>query len=153
MLVRTACQEDASLIGQLIYDTVRSINIRDYSQAQVEAWAPDAIIFSTYAESFAYVVEEEGQILGFANITAEGYLNRFYIHHQFQGKGIGKLLLRAIEERTQSLHLEKMTTEASITARPFFISQGWVVVEQQTVDLRGLSFINFKMKKVLQEAQ
>ncbi len=42
-----------------------------------------------------------------------------------------------------------MTTEASITAKPFFLAKGWQIDEQQTVILREVSFINYKMHKCL----
>ncbi len=150
MRIRAACPDDADQIGQLIFDTVRSININDYSQEQVEAWAPDSQIFRTYPESFAYVAEIDGKIVGFANITPEGYLNRFYTHKDYQGQGMGSLLLTQIEEKAKLLQLPVIRTEASITAKPFFLSKGWIVKEQQTVFLRGLSFINFKMEKLVQ---
>jgi putative acetyltransferase len=42
-----------------------------------------------------------------------------------------------------------MVTEASITAKPFFIHQGFDVNEQQLVQVRGQAFINYKMQKTL----
>jgi GNAT superfamily N-acetyltransferase len=147
--IRPVQLEDGKQIGQLIYDTVRSINRKDYDQQQVEAWAPDSFIFSTYEESFAYVAEHNGLILGFGNLTTRGYLHRFYVHKDFQGQGIGSLLLETLEFKAQALGLKEITTEASITAKPFFLAKGWIVKKQQSKFLRGESFINYKMSKKL----
>ncbi len=149
ILIRFATPEDAQQIGQFIYDTIRSINIKDYDEKQVKTWAPDPFIYSKYDDSYAYVADINGLIVGFANLTHSGYLNRFYIHKDFQGQGIGKLLLETLENKAITLNLIEMTTEASITAKPFFLAKGWVTDEQQTVVLREVSFINYKMHKCL----
>jgi putative acetyltransferase len=145
--IRPALPDDGKQIGQLIFDSVRSINIKDYSHEQVEAWAPDPFIFSTYGESFAYVAELGSLIVGFGNITDSGYLHRFYIHKDYQRQGIGSLLLEAIESKSRAHGINEITTEASITAKPFFLANGWIVKEQQTKVLRGQTFINFRMLK------
>ncbi len=40
--VRKATRGDAPAIAELFHDTVLNINVRDYSGAQVEAWAGPA---------------------------------------------------------------------------------------------------------------
>lgn len=145
--IRPAHLDDGKQIGQIIYDTVRSINRKDYSQQQVEAWAPDPFIFSTYEESYAFVAELKGLIVGFGNLTSSGYLHRFYVHKEFQGQRIGSLLLKSLEDKARALGLKEITTEASITAKPFFLAKGWIVKEQQAKIWRDVSFINYKMHK------
>lgn len=149
LVIRPARSEDGRQIGELIFDTVRTVNRRDYDQQQVEAWVPDPLTYSTFEEKGAYVADLEGRIVGFGNLTATGYLHRFYIHKDFQRQGIGLLLLDALEVRARELKLTEMTTEASITAKPFFLARGWNIQEKQTVVLRGISFINYKMSKAL----
>lgn len=150
--IRLAEPSDGPQIGQLIYDTVHTVNLKDYSQEQVKTWAPDPVIFSTYDPSYAYVAELNHEILGFANLTSTGYLNRLYVHKDFQGKGIARRLLQAVEAKAHELGLSEITTESSITAKPFFLAQGFVVQQQQVKVLRGVSFINFKMYKKLSDS-
>lgn len=147
--IRLAEPSDGPQIGQLIYDTVRAVNRKDYSQDQVKAWAPDPVIFSTYDPSYAFVAESNRKILGFANLTSTGYLNRLYVHKDFQGQGIASHLVQAIEAKARELGLHEITTESSITAKPFFLAQGFVVQQEQVKVLRGVSFTNFKMFKKL----
>ncbi len=106
--IRFTTPEDALQIGQLIYDTIRTINRNDYDELQVKAWAPDPLIFSTYDDSFAYVADLNGLIVGFANLTNAGYLNRFYIHKDFQSQGIGTLLLNTLESKAKILNLKNI---------------------------------------------
>ncbi len=88
ILIRLATLEDAQQIGQFIYDTIRIINRKDYDDLQVKTWAPDPFIYSTYEDSYAYVADLNGLIVGFANLTHSGYLNRFYIQRTFKDKAL-----------------------------------------------------------------
>lgn len=123
LLIRPAALEDGKQIGELIFETVRTINRRDYNQHQVEAWVPDPFIYAIFEEKGAYVVDLEGEIVGFGNLTETGYLHRFYIHKDFQRQGIGGVLLGALETRARKLNLKEITTEASITAKLFFLQR------------------------------
>lgn len=147
--IRSAQLSDGPQIGQLIYDTVRTVNRKDYTEDQVVAWAPDPVIFSVYDEGFAYVAESDGVILGFAYLTPKGLLSRFYVHRDFQGQGVGSRLLEVIEHKALEEGIKKMTTEASITAKPFFLAKGFIIQEQQTVVFRNTQFINYKMYKYI----
>ncbi len=42
MKIRLFDRQDAEQIAQLFHETVREVNIRDYSNNQVQAWAPDS---------------------------------------------------------------------------------------------------------------
>jgi GNAT superfamily N-acetyltransferase len=147
--IRPYVLSDGLQVGQLIYDTVRSINLKDYSRHQVETWAPDPLIYSVVEDSHAFVAENNGKILGFGNITSDGYLHRFYVHRDFQNQGIGSILLETLEAKARILGLQEIFTEASITAKPFFLKKGYLVKEKQTKIFREVSFINFKMFKKL----
>ncbi|EPP5762928.1 GNAT family N-acetyltransferase, partial [Vibrio cholerae] len=41
--IRNYSVEDAKALWNIHFYTIRNINIRDYSQAQVEAWAPECL--------------------------------------------------------------------------------------------------------------
>lgn len=148
MKVRRARQEEGEEIGQLIFDTVRSVNIKDYSPAQVETWVPNPKIYTTF-EGIAFVVEKEGKIVGFANLKDPGLLHRLYVHKDHQGEGVGSLLVEAIEKEAVKLGWKKLETEASITAKPFFERKGFHLIDEQTINLRGVNFVNYKMEKSL----
>lgn len=60
--------------------------------------------------------------------------------------------MSAIVAEAQRLGIARLFTEASITARPFFESQGFVVLTEQVVTLRGVDFINYRMEKKIQQA-
>ncbi|MBE9186908.1 GNAT family N-acetyltransferase [Microcoleus sp. LEGE 07076] len=153
MKVRTYEIGDTQQIVKLFYDTVHEVNIRDYTKAQVDAWAPKDIEITSWTTSlsskFTFVAEEGETIAGFGELEGNGHIDRFYCHKDFQGKGVGTKILEQIEWQAQELRLKKLFTEASITAKVFFESKGFIVVKQQEVERRGQKFINFAMEKFI----
>ncbi len=151
MKIRTYEIGDTQKIVKLFYDTVHEVNIRDYTTAQVDAWAPADTDIQTWMQSlsskFTFVAEEGDTIAGFGELEINGHIDRFYCHKDFQRQGIGRLILKQIESKAKDLGINKLFTEASITARPFFESQGFMVIRKQEVERRGQKFINFPMEK------
>src|SRR5438445_7157982 len=98
---------DLEAILSLFYNTVHSINIKDYSQEQIDVWAAAITDKDKWAQSllknFTYVVEFEGKIVGFGDMTQEGSLEHLYVDKDFQGFGIASLILKAIEQKVHEL--------------------------------------------------
>ncbi len=154
MLIRLFQKQDSDRIAQLFHDTVREVNIRNYSLEQVEAWSPDDINFIDWSEScakkFTYVAEEE-EIIGFGQLEANGHIDCFFCHKDYQRCGVGTRLYRAIEAKALELGIERLFAEASITAKDFFKNRGFTIVKEQQVTIRGQDFINFVMEKSLKK--
>lgn len=149
MKIRNYQPSDALVTMQLFYDTVHQINCRDYNQEQLDVWAPqnrDVNQWNTsFLEHYSLIIEEEDQVIGFGDIDDTGYLDRFYIHALFQGKGAGRCLLEALEEYVAKD--KDIVTHASITAKPFFIRMGYAVDHAQIVEKAGIQMRNYVMVK------
>lgn len=85
------------------------------------------------------VAVEGGVIVGFADLGPDGYLDRLYVHRDWQGRGVASALCDALPAAR--------ITHASITARPFFERRGWHVVKEQQVERRGVLLTNFVMER------
>lgn len=144
---------DAPEIVRLFYETVRSVNRADYSDRQVEAWAPAVPdVQEWHARMNArrtLVAEEGGVVVGFAELEDDGHLGMLYVRGDTVGSGVGRRLYRAVEREARRSGLARIFTEASITARPFFERQGFRVVREQAVSRRGVTMTNFAMEKPL----
>lgn len=147
--------DDAPALLALFRDTIRRVNSRDYSPAQIAAWASDDIDteswFGRFAGRFVPVAEEAGRPVGFAELEADGHIDRVYVSADYQGRGTGRQLLAAVVAEARRLGLARLFTEASITARPFFEAQGFAVLSPQVVTSRGVEFVNYRMERVLAE--
>jgi GNAT superfamily N-acetyltransferase len=153
MEIRLFQAVDLPEIQQLFYDTVRKVNSRDYSQKQIEVWSSQAWDGQVWQKrlhnSLTYVAQERGQILGFTNLEENGHIDLFYCHYKHQGQGIGSQLLNHLEAIASALKIERLFTEASITARLFFERKGFIVLQAEQVERQGLIFRRFVMEKNL----
>ena len=150
MVIRRYRQTDLPQIVRLFYDTVHIINASDYTQKQLDAWATGeadmAMWDMTLGAHVTYVVAEEDVVLGFGDITADGYLDRLYVHHEFQRRGIATAICQRLESECGACTL---TVHASITALPFFQKRGYRLVREQQVERHGVLLTNFVMTKAL----
>ncbi len=153
MLIREFTITDTQQILQLFHDTVHRINIRDYSQAQVDAWAPEYVDVQKWIERMqdrmTYVAEENGKAIGFAEIEGNGHIGCFYAHADYQNMGVGTALFQQIQLTAKNLGLQKLSAEVSITAKPFFERMGFTAIAPQEVERRGVKLINYVMEKSL----
>lgn len=151
MNIRLATLNDVDAIRQLFYETVTSINTADYNAAQIAAWSAGRDNTERWEtrvrEQHFYIAEREDVMAGFASIDNTGYLDVLFVGKHFQRQGVAKLLLNQIEQTARKLGVDTITSDVSITARPFFERHGFVVVQRQEVEVRGVVLINFKMSK------
>lgn len=146
---------DETEIYQLFYDTVHFINCNDYTKEQLDAWAPAKPNLAEWRESlsrnysFVAIDKKSGKIIGFSDLDKKGYLNRGYVHKDFQRKGVGIALLEVREQIAISLGIHQLFSDVSITAKSFYEHCGYIIEEKQIKELNGLSLINYRMKKNL----
>ena len=150
--IRIALNTDIEEIQSLYRNTVLVINRRDYSQAEVEDWASCGDDLSKIEDMikthyFIVAVNQQSQIVGFSSITSQGYLHSMFVHKDFQGKGIATMLLEEIERYAITAGIVRITSEVSLTARPFFEKKGYVVEGEQKRKANQLSLTNFRMAR------
>jgi len=140
-------------LWDLFYHTIRQVNRQDYSLEQVQAWAPDAMDARQWRLRIErinpYVCVSGDLIVGYADLQESGYIDHFFVHHQWQSRGVGKQLFSRIESEARRLRLVELTANVSITAREFFESRGFQVVAAQEVTLGSVVLNNFRMIKRL----
>ena len=148
MMLRPYRSEDCPALARLFYDTVHIVNARDYTPEQLDAWADGQVDLTAWDESFlahhTLVAEENGEVLGFADMDNTGYLDWLYVHKDYQGQGVATALCNTLEAACPA---KIFTTHASLTARPFFEGRGYRVLRRQTVVRRGVALDNFVMEK------
>ena len=158
MKLREYESRDCPALAELFYETVHRVNAADYSPAQLGAWAPEQVDLAAWDASFrahcTLVAEQDGVIWGFADLApaepgGQGYLDRLYVRWDRQGQGVATALCDALEERARRAGNGSLRTDASITAKPFFLSRGYQVVRRQRVERRGVALTNFRMEKPL----
>ena len=92
-------------ILQLFYDTVHTVNAGDYTQAQLDAWAPREPDRQRWeqnlSQSTGVVALEDERVVGIATLAGTAEFDLLYIHPQYQRRGIAGMLAQRIEEEAR----------------------------------------------------
>lgn len=152
MVIRKYQSADCKELADLFYNTVHTVNARDYTKEQLSVWATGSVDLHSWSRSllehYSLVAVEGGTIAGFGDIDKTGYLDRLYVHKDYQRKGVATAICNGLEQTAQG----KITTHASITSRPFFEKRGYVVVKEQCVERQGIALTNYVMEKFYRAA-
>lgn len=148
MEIRRYKSTDLEQIAQLFYETVHAVNIKDYTEEQLNVWATGNIDREEWDTSLqkhlTLVATENKLIIGFGDIDETGYLNRLYVHKDFQGRGVATAICNRIENE---INTKSIIVHASITAKPFFEKRGYKIIRPQKVEKQGIFLKNYVMVK------
>lgn len=152
--LRSYKEADIHDIITLFYDTVHCVNAKDYSEEQLNAWASGKVNVNKWNQSFlehyTLVAWQGNEIVGFGDVTKQGYLDRLYVHKNYQGRGIASAICDKLESYVDR---KTMETHASITAKPFFLKRGYEVVKEQRVIRNNITLTNYVMVKFVNEKE
>ena len=151
--IRKGGFDDLEAMQLLFTDTIEVICKKDYNAEQRKAWQPGADNeerwMNVIRDQYVLIAEYEHQIAGFCTLDQSTYIDLLFVHKDYQQKGIASMLYDEIEKEARLHHSEQLTAEVSKTARPFFEKVGFHVIQEQTIDVKGIALINYKMTKDL----
>lgn len=102
MNLRKYQSEDCKAITELFYETVHTVNAEDYSEEQLAVWAKKTVDFGLWNRSLlahdSVVALEDGQIVGFGDMDESGYLDRLYVHKDYQRCNIATAICDELEK-------------------------------------------------------
>jgi ribosomal protein S18 acetylase RimI-like enzyme len=157
MLIREFRQTDPPALWRVFFSAVHETAVVDYSPEQIEAWAPsqpDTAKWAARMEGIRpFVAEIHGQIVGYADLQDDGYIDHFFVAAATARRGVGSALMRWIHEQAANRQIRCLYSNVSIAARRFFARFGFQVEATQEVPVRGVILSNFRMQKALHVAQ
>ncbi|MCF4166388.1 GNAT family N-acetyltransferase [Zavarzinia compransoris] len=144
---------DAPALAALFRASVHGAAAGHYDAGQREAWAPADLDVAAFAARIGrcriIVAERAGRPAGFATLAPGGLVDMLFVDPDFLRLGIGRRLLRAVEDAARLAGDGRLESHVSLTARPLFEAAGFRVDAEQSVELRGRRFTNFRMSKRL----
>lgn len=133
--------------------SIRSLAASYYSPEQIAAWAPVPPDIARWQERLArlhtIVAEADGILAGFASYTHDGYLDFLFTHPTFARRGVASSLYQRVEFALRTIDAPRVTTHASLVARPFFDRHGFQLDSEECVECRGAYLRRFAMHKQL----
>ena len=146
MIIRQYKNEDCDTVAKLFYETVHSVNAKDYTAEQLSVWANNADSLKSRCndllKQYTLIAEINGVIVGFGSIDKSGYLDLLFVHKDYQNQGVATALCNELEKGYSVIK-----TYASITAKSFFESRGYVIIKAQEVERSGVKLKNYAMQK------
>ena len=132
--VRKFVNSDADEVSALIIRTLRTTNIKDYSEEFIEndvkMFSPDGVIERAGWTHF-YVICDNDIIIGCGAIGPywgkedESSLFNIFVLPEYQGKGVGRKIIEILEQDEFFLRAKRIEIPASITACDFYRKLGY----------------------------
>ncbi len=132
--VRSFQTGDAEEVSALIVRTLRTVNSKDYPEKVIEAnvlsHSPDVMIEQA-TNGHMYVVCDGARIVGCGAVAGylgsvdESILLSFFVLPEYQGKGIGRMIMQTLEQDEYFLRAKRIEIHASITAVDFYRKMGY----------------------------
>lgn len=122
MQLREYQHSDCERLAELFYQTVRIVNAKDCTKEQLDVWATGKVDLcewnSTFLKHKTIVAVENGKIVGFGDMDSTGYLDKLYVHKDYQRKA---LLLRFVT-RWNLFQREKHLLPMRLSQQKLFFS-------------------------------
>ena len=153
MKVRPYTDDDAPALVALFHAAVHEIARIYYSQAQVNAWAPevpDPARFRARAADgriLLVAVDEDGAPLAYGDVEEDGHIDHLFCRPDAAGTGVTVALYAALEAAARARGIGLLYVEASEPARRFFERRGFEMIGRRDFEIAGVAIHNFEMEK------
>ena len=148
-----ATHKDLAAIANLFKFTIQKVASKDYSSQEINSWSAGAKNTDNWLKRidthYYLLVKMKGLLVGMASLDETGYLDVIYVHPDHQGKGIASTLLNKMENKALEDGHTAITSDVSITAKPFFLHKGYCILKPQLVLCRGVVLRNYNVMKML----
>jgi len=134
----------AAELWQVYFTSIRMVCINDYSEEQIQAWAPEPFDLNLFKEKMdkinPFIALLKGKVIGYADLQTDGLIDHFFVHGEYQGIGAGTALMKKILKEGRSK--PKLYSYVSHTAKPFYINHGFVLEKVRQEEIRGCKIEN-----------
>lgn len=149
--IRDYRRDDVDAVISIFQRAIREAASRDYSPEQIAIWScvdrDEWIDWRMTRPTWLALLD--GEPAGFTDLEADGHLDMMFVDPRFHRRGVAAALARRVEAEALRIGLGEIYAEVSITARPFFERQGFVVVAPHPVELDGLTFKTWRMTRTV----
>jgi putative acetyltransferase len=155
MHIRPYRPDDAAAVAAIFFESVREAGPRDYSAAQVAAWAPErpdtgrVDARARDGRLMLVAVDERDRPIAYGDLEPSGHIDHLYCRPERVGTGVASALYDALEREALALGLSRLFVEASEAARRLFLRKGFDEIERREFPIRGVMIHNYRMAKSL----
>lgn len=130
--IRLATAEDATSISNIVKDTIRISNSKDYPPSVIErvvANFPPETVLQLMDSRTVWVAVNNGDVIGTASLDGDT-VRTVFVSPSAQGSGVGQRLMQTMEAAALEKNLKVLRVPASLTARNFYARLGYNEVRE-----------------------
>ena len=155
--IRRFKEEDADIVSEIIRRNFLEVNIKDYPKDEMEHRAQmynNKKVLELNSRGHFYVACIDDNVVGCGSVTSfqnkedESILLAIFVLPELQGKGIGTLIIKALENDEYYLRAKRIELWSSITAYDFYKKLGYS-------DINGIKELNeegcYRLEKLRKE--
>ena len=130
-------------ISTIVIRNLLEVNVKDYGMEKVQEMAKDFTVEklkdALKNRKKVFVAIKDNEVVGTAGIDVswynpdEYYILTVFVKPENHGEGIGRLLIKAIEDYAIHSNFKKLIIPASITAHEFYYKLGYRYKDNQKV--------------------
>jgi putative acetyltransferase len=147
--IRSFRAEDRAATQLVYYRAIHEGASGYYTPEQCANWAPspepDYSKPSKLLDQWAWVAEQDGQIVGFMSLTHNGLLDMAFVIPEVMGKGVAAALYEVLIAKARAEGLTKLTVDASVYSHGFLKKRGWQVDWEGDRVYDGVAFYGYEM--------
>lgn len=144
MKLRTAVTAD---VDELVRIATQAIALSGLTDEQVVAWGHECnskIVLEALTAQSVLLVEQDHTILGFINLVERGdtagEIKFFYVDPAFARRGVGKLLIRAIEDAARQQEMSAVWVDATELGAHRLLQLGYRVHDEYKKSIDNVLF-------------
>ncbi|SDS91447.1 putative acetyltransferase [Halopseudomonas sabulinigri] len=153
MRLREGTAADAKACAALFTAAVHGLAGQHYDSAQRHAWAPLTPDITFWQQRLAglqvLLAEDASGLLGFIGYAQDGHIDMLFCAPRVARRAVASALYREAETRLRQRGVERLCTEASLLAQPFFLRQGFTSDAREEVERAGVRLPRYRMSKML----
>ena len=153
MNLRQITIKDQMTLKRIYFDSIQSIDERIYSKEQKFAWSSQAWINLEFNKSLTkgkgFIMEDIKNNIGFAIRYPENKLSLLYVRGRYVRKGVGNMLIKAIEKDAKNEGISSINAEASLLSYKLLLKNHWEIIRKEKINIQKIIFFRYKMFKNL----
>ena len=142
--IKVAALSDAKEIAKVIRSSIKAC-IQDHQNDEklLEGWLANKTqnnVKEWLETHHIYIATSHDKIIGVIMYARFGEILLNYVLPTLQGHGIGKAMLNAVKVDATEKNLTELYLESTLTAKDFYLSQGFNIIAQVTDNARMIGY-------------
>ena len=150
--IRQFCVSDVRAMCELIHRTLDVSYSEVYPPRAVQFFKDyhsETKIIERYNKGEIFIVEKDGKLIGTGSIVGVDIFGVF-VHPEFQNHGLGKALMKELEEKAISNGISEVALNVSLPSRKFYENLGYEIIEERAKDVGKGQWLHYwEAKKTL----